>query len=177
VHVRWNPLEFRQHAATRSDSRPSWHPSLEAEAPTSGSVLCSVLPPPVGIRSAPSLASASIACARTRRRPFGIGAASYLRAGPERSSIAVHHRRKPARQCRDADHARAERCRRCGVSRDSEGAPPPAGGRPADGGAGARRPESAHDREQRSASSRVTKFSGEPLEGDVSTMHPVGGTS
>lgn len=33
------------------------------------------------------------------------------------------------------------------------------------------------DREQRSASGRVTKFSGEPLEDDVSTLHPVGGTA
>ena len=33
------------------------------------------------------------------------------------------------------------------------------------------------DREQRSASGRLTKFSGEPLEDDVSTLHPVGGTA
>ena len=33
------------------------------------------------------------------------------------------------------------------------------------------------DREQRSASGRVTKFSGEPFEDDVSTLHPVGGTA
>jgi hypothetical protein len=33
------------------------------------------------------------------------------------------------------------------------------------------------DHEQRSASGRVTKFSGEPLEDDVGTLHPVGGTA
>jgi hypothetical protein len=88
----------------------------------------------------------------------------------------VHHRRKPARQCRDADHARAERYRRCRVSRVQQ----------------VLRflPEAVllmaalvlddlralDNREQRSASGRVTKFSGEPLEDDVSTLHPVGGT-
>lgn len=38
-------------------------------------------------------------------------------------------------------------------------------------------PRALDDREQRSASDRVTKFSGEPLEDDVSTLHPVGGTA
>jgi hypothetical protein len=89
----------------------------------------------------------------------------------------VHHRRKPARQCRDADHARAERYRRCRVSRVQQ----------------VLRflPEAVllmaalvlddlralDNREQRSASGRVTKFSGEPLEDDVSTLHPVSGTA
>ncbi len=34
-----------------------------------------------------------------------------------------------------------------------------------------------NEREQGSASGIVTKFSGEPLEDDVGTLHPVGGTA